>query len=198
MKRLIGILLIALGILTPLSLALTPVDRVEPQAYQGVWHEIALIPYFFEKSCRRNALVRYTLLPAESENQPVFEDYFQCTTENGSLKSFTGRAKVVSPSSNSILSATFLKIFGWRYWFGKNYWIIGLDPQYQYAVVGQPNMDHGWVFSREPELNETQWQSVISILKNAGFDTCRFTTMPQDGGLAIRQKLCEIKIPAKF
>ena len=177
--------------LYPSSYAFSPVDYVDTDQYQGKWYEVALIPYFFEKKCKKNSYVRYTLLPEESEENPVFEDYFQCETKKGKLKEFLGRAKVVDTKSNSVLSATFFKLFGWRYWFGKNYWIIGLDADYQYAVVGSPKVKNGWVFSRKPALTSSQWREVIVILENNGYDICQFQTVPQDEGLENRQSLCE-------
>ncbi|MBX2861730.1 MAG: lipocalin family protein [Vampirovibrio sp.] len=173
------------------ALALTPVESVDPEKYQGKWHEVALIPYFFERKCTQNAFVRYTILDEESDKQPVFEDYFQCETKPGKTKEFLGRAKVVDTDSNAILSATFFKLFGWRYWFGKNYWIIGLDDNYEYAVVGVPSLKYGWVFSRKPALTPDQWESVKTTLGDQGYDLCKFETVPQDGGLQERQSLCE-------
>jgi len=55
---------------------LTAVEHLDVVKYSGHWYEIALIPYFFQKSCALDAKVKYTLLPGPySAQYPlVYED----------------------------------------------------------------------------------------------------------------------------
>ncbi|MDX2085680.1 MAG: lipocalin family protein [Candidatus Melainabacteria bacterium] len=163
---------------------LQPVPLVDLTRYSGSWYEVALIPYFFQKHCATNAWVEYSPLP-----NGQYKDYFQCDKANGKVQKLTGRVKSVSPS-NSVLSATFLNLLGWRYWFGPNYWIIGLDDDYQFAVVGEPKRQHGWVLSRKPTLSPTQWQAVAQALTHNGYDSCEFRLSPQTQRLQQPEALC--------
>ena len=180
------------------SFAVELVDYVDPERYAGEYYELALIPYRFEKNCAKNAKVRYTLLEKEDVSDPtVFEDYFECEKENGKLKTFLGRAKVVDTESNAKLSATFFKLFGWRYWFGENYWIIGRGEDYEYTVVGNPNLKYGWVMARTPELSSEQWKTISETLESNGYDLCEFQTVIQDNSsMKSVLPLCEFLDPS--
>jgi hypothetical protein len=55
--------------------------------------------------------------------------------------------KVVDTTTNAKLKVTF-------FWpFYGDYWIIGLDPEYRRAVVGEPSRKYLWILSRTPKLS---------------------------------------------
>jgi apolipoprotein D and lipocalin family protein len=51
-----------------------------------------------------------------------------------------------------------------------DYWIIGLDENYQWAVIGTPSRKYGWILSRTPELNSEALDRIFSILKQNGYN----------------------------
>ena len=57
----------------------------------------------------------------------------------------TGQAYAVEGSNNARLRVSFF----WPF-FG-DYWVIGLDPDYRWAVVGEPGRRWLWVLSRTPK-----------------------------------------------
>ena len=58
--------------------------------------------------------------------------------------SASGTAWVVDPATNAKLKVQF-------FWpFSGDYWIIDLDPGYEYAVVGHPSREYLWILSRSP------------------------------------------------
>ena len=49
---------------------------------------------------------------------------------------------------------THAKLKVWFFWpFKGDYWIIDLDPDYQWAVVGVPSRKYLWILSRTPTLD---------------------------------------------
>jgi apolipoprotein D and lipocalin family protein len=54
-----------------------------------------------------------------------------------------------------------------------NYWIIDLDPQYQWVVVSEPRREYLWILSRTPELPAATYQSLLDKLAANGFDLQR-------------------------
>ena len=74
----------------------------------------------------------------------------ECRQENleGAVRAVEGRARVVDPSSNARLKVTFF----WPFWGA--YWIIDLDPGYQWAVVGHPSRNYLWILSRTPAMED--------------------------------------------
>ncbi len=66
---------------------------------------------------------------------------------------------------NSKLKVTF-------FWpFSGDYWIIDLDPDYRWAVVGEPGRRYLWILSREPQLASALYQQIVERAKQRGFDT---------------------------
>lgn len=163
-----------------------PVPNVDLKRYVGKWYEIASIPQFFQRKCIGNTTAEYTL--DEKGRIRVFNS---CDTEKKRI-SAEGRARPVSPDSNSKLEVTFVKLIGWFFLFSGDYWIIDIDDDYSYAVVGNKNADYAWILSREPFLSEDKLSKAVKSLKENGYDVCELMTTIQEGGFRQKQKLCEV------
>ena len=114
--------------------------------YAGKWYEIARLPNRFQRDCAANTTATYTLRP-DGKITVVNE----CRKADGRTKSAKGTARVADPKGpNTKLKVTF-------FWpFSGNYWIIDLDPEYRWVVVGEPGRDYLWILSREPRLDEAR------------------------------------------
>ncbi len=73
---------------------------------------------------------------------------------------------------------SFFSILGWRPFWG-DYWVIGLDDDYQWAIVGTPDRKYGWVLARTPELKENILEKVFAILEHNGYQRKDFELSPQ-------------------
>lgn len=95
----------------------------------------------------------------------------------GPERSVRGKARVVDPETNARLKVTF-------FWpFSGDYWILGLGPQYEYAVVGTPSRKYLWILSRTPVLPEREYREAVGIAREQGFDPDRIVRSPRgDGG----------------
>jgi apolipoprotein D and lipocalin family protein len=89
-----------------------------------------------------------------------------------------GRARVVEPASNRKLKVGFLSIFGW-YPFAGDYWILDLDPDYRWVLVGTPSREYGWILARDPQLDPSLRADLSARLKALGYDPQTFTDTPQ-------------------
>jgi apolipoprotein D and lipocalin family protein len=162
------------------------VEKVDLARYQGAWHEIASIPQFFQRKCVRDTIATYSQLEGgeiKVENT--------CTREDGGKERAEGRARLYDSAETAKLSVTFLQLFGaFRYWAGGDYWVIELDPNYQWAVVGHPSRKYGWLLSRTPTQPVATLAEIIGRIKAQGYDACEFIVTPQTGGLTIKRPLC--------
>jgi apolipoprotein D and lipocalin family protein len=140
------------------------VSYVDLNKYAGKWYEIAKIPNRFQKGCVRNTTAEYKL--REDGNIAVIN---KCIEDDGSVNEAEGLAKVVDEKTNSKLKVSFVSIFGIHLFWG-DYWIIGLDKNYEYAVVGHPDRKYGWILSRTPKLSEEKLQEAYTILKENGYN----------------------------
>ncbi|SCG64279.1 lipocalin family protein [Micromonospora coxensis] len=166
--------------------SLTPVPAVDVQRYAGDWYQVAAIPAIFEIQCFKNVKARYDVQPDGTVGVRN-----SCRTIIGTTSSVTGRARSENPPANSALTVSFLKLGGeWRYFGGPNYIVIGLDPEYRWAVVGDPDRSSGFVLSREPSLTAGQTAETKAALTANGYDLCDFRTTRQDGGTTRAGSFC--------
>jgi apolipoprotein D and lipocalin family protein len=151
------------------------VPSVNVDRYVGKWYEIAKYPNRFQKKCIANTTATYT-----KKADGRLEVLNSCRTENGETDEAKGEAKIVDKNTNARLKVRFapgflsLLPFVWG-----DYWVIDLDREYKYAVVGTPSRDYLWILSRTPELDENTYQGIISRIKEQGFDPNRLVKTPQ-------------------
>ena len=149
------------------------VKYVDLKKYSGLWYEIAKIPNRFQKNCKRGTTAQYKLL----ENGKI-EVINSCIEEDGERDASEGIAQVVDASSNAKLEVSFVSIFGINLFWG-DYWIIDLDTNYEYAVVGTPTRKYGWILSRTPKLPEEKLNEVFELLKSQGYEPKKFEMTAQ-------------------
>ena len=155
----------------------TVVDKVNINKYCGLWYEIARIPNSFQSRCAREVTARYEL-----RNDGRLNVTNKCIKENGKINKIKGIAKIVDNNTNAKLKVSFVRIFGFNLFWG-DYWIIGLDESYEYAVIGGPERKYGWILSRKPALKDRTIQEIFKLLKNKGYDPERFVMTEQNMGL---------------
>lgn len=141
---------------------LKTVDSVDIQKYKGTWYEIARFEHFFEKGCK-NVTATYEL-----KDNGKIKVINKCTNiDNGEKKEAIGEAYALD-STNSKLKVSFFKPF-----YG-DYWIIDLDKNYNYALVGSPNREYLWILSRTKTINEDIKNSILEKLSFHKFDKNKF------------------------
>ena len=140
------------------------VKYVDLKKYAGLWYEIAKIPNRFQKQCVKGTTALYEL----KENGEI-RVINSCYDKDNELDKTEGVARIVDNKSNAKLEVSFFSILGWRPIWG-DYWIIGLDENYQWAIVGTPSRKYGWILSRTPKLDETTMNKIFEILKDQGYN----------------------------
>lgn len=151
----------------------TTVPAVDLERYVGLWYEIAKIPNRFQKQCVRGTTAEYTL--REDGRITVVN---RCFKEDGRADEAKGLAKVVDDTGNAKLKVSFVSFLGWRPFWG-DYWVIGLDEDYQWVVVGTPDRKYGWILARTPVLDEDTVEEIFSIIERNGYERDAFELSPQ-------------------
>lgn len=155
----------------PKPAPLASVKNVDLKRYIGRWYEIARYPNRFQRDCASDTTAEYALKP----NGKV-RVVNTCRKSDGAAKKASGTARVVDPS-NARLKVTF-------FWpFYGDYWIIGLDPEYRWAVVGEPGRKYLWILSRTPQMTGADYQQAVEQARAAGYDPQRLVNTPQSAGL---------------
>lgn len=144
------------------------VKSVDLKKYIGLWYEIAKIPNRFQKGCVCCTTAEYIL-----QSDGTIKVINSCSENDGNMKRTEGVAKIVAGSNNSKLEVSFFSILGIRPFWG-DYWIIGLDENYKFAVISSPDRKYGWILSRTKQLPDEKLKKVFSILEKNGYDPKKF------------------------
>ena len=99
-------------------------------------------------------------------SQPFVKVLNECITKNGDQRRAETYATSISPSNDKVL-VHFSK------YFGGNYWILDLEEDYSFVVVGEPCRKFAWILSRERDIPKTdpRIQQKINLLKQQGYET---------------------------
>jgi apolipoprotein D and lipocalin family protein len=154
------------------------VPEVDLHRYAGTWYEIARLPNWFEKKCANDVTATYTLL----DNGDI-KVVNCCRKESGQMAEAEGRAKRAGDDG----PYTKLKVrfapafFSFLPFVWGDYWIIDLAPDYSYAVVGEPARKYMWILSRTPAMDESTLQSILSQVREKGYDLTGLIRTKQTG-----------------
>jgi apolipoprotein D and lipocalin family protein len=139
---------------------LQTVSSVDLKRYMGKWHEIASFPQWFQRGCVASSAT-YAL---RKDGDVDVLNQCRDKTLDGKLRTAKGKAWVVDSRSNAKLKVRF-------FWpFSGDYWIIDLDSNYQYAVVGHPKRNYLWILSRSPRMDPAVYDGILELLKKQHYD----------------------------
>lgn len=147
------------------------VPYVDLQKYLGTWYEIATIPQRFQKGCVA-ATAEYSLL---GDGTIRVVNTCHQETLDGKVREVRGKARIVDRNTNAKLKVCFF----WPFW--GDYWIIGLDADYRWAVVGHPSRKYLWILSRTPQMDEDLYTKLLGLVADNGYDVSRIKRTLQPG-----------------
>jgi apolipoprotein D and lipocalin family protein len=153
---------------------LQAVPSVNVPRYMGTWHEIAKYPNWFQKKCASSTQATYSLL-ADGQVQVLN----RCKTDKGEWSEALGAARQVGGTSSAKLKVRFAP--EWLSFIPMvwgDYWIIDLDPDYQWVVVSEPQREYLWILSRTPQMPAANYQNLLGKLTKLGFDLKRLEPSP--------------------
>lgn len=168
LKTVVSFMIVVLaGCKAHTSIELGTVGSVDLSRYTGAWYEIALLPNRFQSMCVADTQARYQL------DGDVIRVKNRCRKTDGAIEEANGVAKVVEGSNNAKLRVSFFRPF-----YG-DYWILALDNDYRWVLIGEPSRQYGWVLSRTPQLDDASLQIALDKAAALGFDRAAFQRTPQ-------------------
>ena len=155
---------------------LKTVGSLDLKRYSGKWFEIARYPNKFQEKCAGKTTATYTL-----KTDGKVEVLNQCVKKDGTLESARGEARIKDKAANAKLEVRFApKIVSFLPNVWANYWVIELDQNYEYAVVGDPKRKYLWVLSRKPEMSDALYQGLLRKAEAHGFNPGKLQKTPQN------------------
>ena len=150
------------------------VASVNLDRYVGDWYEIARFPNRFQRQCAGDVRASYARRP-----DGRIDVVNRCRTASGDTEA-RGVARIVDEQTFAKLKVrfapawlTFLPVV-WG-----DYWIIGLAPDYSWAVVGDPDREYLWILARSPHLDGDAAAAARAAARDNGFDVERLVPTPQ-------------------
>ena len=145
------------------------VEEVDLNRYLGTWYEIARLPFSRQEGCVGTTATYGKLDDGDIE---VINRCYAGSFD-GELREAKGRAWVVDKKTRAKLEVQF-------FWpFSGDYWVLELEENYEYAVVGTPDYKYMWILSRKPQMEEDVYSGIVSRAKERGYDTSRLEITEQ-------------------
>jgi len=141
-------------------------NDVDLERYLGTWYEIASYPARFQRGCSRTQ-AHY----ARREDGTLLVRN-ECRRD-GELATIEGTAWVAGEDPAKLRVRFF-----WP--FSAPYWILALDPDYRWALVGTPDRRYLWVLARTPALEEETFRAIVDRAAGRGFDPARLVRTEQE------------------
>jgi apolipoprotein D and lipocalin family protein len=149
---------------------LSAVASVDVPSYLGTWYQQALIPNKFQAVCVSDTSATYL---RDGEGLVVVN---QCRRADGQVEKAQGVAKIVEGSNNAKLRVSFFRPF-----YG-DYWVLALDPGYNWVLVGEPKREFGWILSRDNKLDEATLDQILDRAVSLGYDRNAFKRSAHSAG----------------
>jgi apolipoprotein D and lipocalin family protein len=146
------------------------VSSVDLNRYTGLWYEIARLPNFFERKLKC-ASATYTIRD-DGRITVLNKGYYLADPK----KSTSSKGVAWIPDKNSPAK---LKVqFFWP--FSGDYWIMDLDKDYRYVLVGDPARKYLWILAREKRMDEKTYNMLLGKAVENGYDVKTIIRVEQD------------------
>ena len=143
--------------------------QVDLQRFMGDWYVIANIPTFVERGAH-NAVESYAL----KEDGTIATTFtFNKDSFDGELKRYTPKGFVLDKKSNAVWGMQFI----WP--FKGDYRIVYLNRDYSQTIVGRQKRDYVWIMARAPIISEADYQKLVRIIGDEGYDIEKIQKVPQ-------------------
>lgn len=148
------------------AVAVTPFNLDQ---FLGKWHEIARLDYRYERTIR-STTIDYSL------------------NEDGTIRvvnrgyDYSKRKRIYTAGKAWFTGANDVAKMKLSYFKGLSfgYNVIGLDPEYKYALVIGENLHRLWILSRETTIPESVRHAFLHKARRIGFDISRLVWVEQN------------------
>jgi lipocalin len=138
----------------------TVVKDFNIEKYLGTWYEISRFDHSFERD-----LVGVTATYSFREDGKIkVENKGFKGTLGGEKSEVEGKAKIPNPKIPSKLKVSFF------WFFYSDYFVLELDENYQWAVIGSSSSKYLWILSRTPQMDDVLYNNLLETISKRGYD----------------------------
>ncbi|MBN2682841.1 MAG: lipocalin family protein [Bacteroidales bacterium] len=147
----------------------TVVNELDIEKYLGTWYEIARYDHSFERGLV-GVTADYSF--REDGKIKVINSGFKGSLK-GPKSTAIGKAKIPNPKIPSKLKVSFFWIFY------ADYFVLELDSDYKWAVIGSKSDKYLWILSRSPLMDKEVYNELLNRLTKRGYDVKKLLLVEQ-------------------
>lgn len=144
-------------------------EHVDLQRFMGEWYVIANIPTSIEKGAH-NAVESYRL---DDDGTIATTFTFRQDGFDGERKTYHPTGYVFDTQSNAVWGMQFI----WP--IKADYRIVHVNQDYTQTIIGRVKRDYVWLMARAPSISEQDYQALLQIIAQEGYDISKVRTVPQ-------------------
>ena len=136
------------------------VSTVDLNRYIGTWYEIARLPNFFERKLK--CITATYSFGKDGKIKVLNGGHY--ISDPAEISTATGVAWIPDKDTPAKLKVQF-------FWpFSGDYWIMYLEKDYRYVLVGEPGYKYLWILAREKRLDESTYNMLLQKAIDNGYD----------------------------
>lgn len=148
----------------------TVVKELDLQRYLGTWYEIARYNHRFERGLV-GVTANYSIR-GDGKIKVINSGYKNGL--DGKFSKATGKAYIPDLEREPAK----LKVsFFWNFY--GDYFVLDLDEDYQWAVIGSSSDKYLWILSRVPQLEPDIYDELIEKIKQRGYNVTKLIKVDQ-------------------
>ncbi|MGY1552545.1 lipocalin family protein [Microbacterium sp. A588] len=152
------------------------VDVFDLQRYLGLWYELGRLPLRYEDDKATDVTAEYSL----NDDGTVKVDN-RCRDEQGEPTQALGLA-IPDEDHPGRLEVTFLpEGLRWIPFTKADYWVLKIDSDYRYALVGTPDHKYLWLLGREPQTDTATRAEYLEEARLQGYEVKNWIEAGQSG-----------------
>lgn len=162
---------------------LVPFPNLDLAKYSGHWFEIARLLHPFEIECYCTAVV-YTL---NSDGTIGVHDTCNWGSAHGKVASLEGKIMAEDPINGTVATGKLtIEFFGL---IKAPDWVIDIDDNYQWALVGTPCRSYLWIIARTPSIDNKLYDKLVEEAISLEFNVANFVRVYQGQRCGSRDNL---------
>jgi apolipoprotein D and lipocalin family protein len=146
-----------------------PVAQLDASKFLGTWFEIARLPDRTEKKCVGGAFMMF----APDYKVGSFQIVDSCKRPDGTHDVRNLEGKRADKGGDGKLKIVTL----WP--LTAKYWVVGVAPDYGWALLAAPNRKKLWVLSKTAKLDADRLSAAEAMASGQGFNTGKLVTVLQ-------------------
>ena len=143
------------------------VNELDLNRYLGTWYEIARFDHRFERGLV-GATATYSM---RDDGKIKVVNQGRKNVLDGKLSIAEGKAKLTDEPGKLKVS------FFWIFY--ADYFVLELDQEYQWALIGSSSAKYLWILSRTPKLDDNVKNMILQKAEKRGYDVSQLIWVEQ-------------------